>query len=286
MYLVLCLFRFIIRVIKDINIKSLKSRFERLLIPYIIYPSLILIVNNFSILIFGVNRFKRFITFYELLTQILFGSKFIIVFWFLFSLLFFNVFLILLSYLFKSYFLYMIRIFGIISYFLKYFIDFNFFNSYPKFIRFSLRDSLSIFPLCSLGIVIASSNIIAKHKFNLVSEFILGLFILFLFKYKLFTDTDKYYGIENICAALFLFSFFYYLPFDDCDSKVYRFIKQITSYTNGIYCLHTILAYYIRLIFGKKKTLSSCFILYLTSYLISFISTKILGKSKLKYLFL
>ena len=272
--------------IKDINIELLKTRFERLLIPYLVYPLLIWIINNLTFLIFSVSRFKRIITFYELYNQILFGCNLIVSFWFLFCLLFFNIVFVLLSYLLKPYFIFIIKILGIVVYFFYSSRKYNYFYNYPKFIRLSLTDSLSIFPLCVFSIALSSSNFITNLNFNIGNEIIIVLFILILFNKNIFSDTNKYYGIENILASFLLFIFFYSLPLYKSSSKMKLLIKRITSYTNGIYCLHTIITFYIRLILNKRNTLVSSFLIYFTSYIISFLSIKIFGKTKLKYLFI
>ena len=78
---------------------------------------------------------------------------------------------------------------------------------------------------------------------------------------------------------------FYLLPLENSHSFIQKIIKQITSYTNGIYCLHTRINRFCRIEFGFNGTLKSCFIIYLISYFFSFIGIKLLGKTRLKYLF-
>ena len=63
-------------------------------------------------------------------------------------------------------------------------------------------------------------------------------------------------------------------------------IKQFTSYTQGIYCLHSIVNDYLKLKFNfiKNNTFLGCITIYLVSYYLSYIGIKFFGKTKLKYL--
>ena len=67
------------------NYIKIKSRFERLLIPYLVYPISIWTINNLIFFIFHISRFNRYITCYELYKQLLLGYQFMIVLWFLLS---------------------------------------------------------------------------------------------------------------------------------------------------------------------------------------------------------
>ena len=65
-------------------------------------------------------------------------------------------------------------------------------------------------------------------------------------------------------------------------------ITKITSYTQGIYCLHELIRDYLKIKISivQNKTINGCFIIYLTAYFISFIGEVIFKKTKLKYLFI
>ena len=76
------------------NIKKFKSRLERLLIPYVIYPIIIWIINNLMFLIIKFNRYDKILTLNDLKTQIIIGRGIygISVLWFHFNLIFFTLF--------------------------------------------------------------------------------------------------------------------------------------------------------------------------------------------------
>ena len=69
-------------------INKILSRFQRLLIPYIFWPLLILIVNNFLFFFFSFSQFSRLLTLKDIYIQIIIGSKYHEIFWFQFNLIF------------------------------------------------------------------------------------------------------------------------------------------------------------------------------------------------------
>ena len=88
--------------------------------------------------------------------------------------------------------------------------------------------------------------------------------------------------------SICIFISFAMFPSEKIKNKIIiKVIKQIISYTPGITFIHIILANYISkyIIFIKKKTVLGCVIIYLISYLISFIGSLIFGKTKLRHLF-
>ena len=113
------------------------------------------------------------------------------------------------------------------------------------------------------------------------------LFLYLISNYYIFSIINGFSssGIKQIFISFFLFTFFSLLPLEYLNSKILFIIKQITKYTQGIYCLHFLFQYYMKLKFDKKGSLIGCIILYIISYLISFIGFSIFNKTKLKFLF-
>ena len=150
-----------------------------------------------------------------------------------------------------------------------------------------ILDTLSIFPLCVTGLTMASINIFQlckKYKTKVI--FFSFIFLYFLFKYKCFIDLGGYNGIMNIFASFFFFSIFYLLPLENINTNFQRIIKHITNFTQGVYCLQSIMNPFVNKIFNIHGTLKSIIITYFISYLISFIGFQIFGKTNLKYLFI
>lgn len=280
-------FFFSYNIFSERNINKFKNRLERLLIPYIIWPLLIFVIHNI------LNR-NNPISLNQLKIQLIFGRQFNVPLWYLFGTILLSIIFFILSIIMKNNFLLAIKMIAIISYFIQYSGYYKYFDEYQNDVRLPILDTLSILPLSIVGLLFASSNYIEilKKKNSLFFSY---LFIFILFKFDIFIDLGGYNGIINIFASLFFFVGFYLLPLDNANIFIKRIIKQITNYTNGIYCLQSTMIPFVRTKFyleGKLKTsftiiLNAIYIIiYLFSYFVSFIGTKIFGKNKLKYLFI
>jgi hypothetical protein len=160
--------------------------------------------------------------------------------------------------------------------------------NYPFRIRVSVSYCLRQFPQAILGFSFSTSKMALNLKmlrFPLFFSFIHLLVIILIFKYEVFTYVGPYSGIEYIFSSFVFFIGFYILPLDMINPKIYSLLKKVTSYTQGIFCLHTIIRFYVMLIFDKQRSINGSFITYILSYLISFAGIKIFGKTKLRYLF-
>ena len=265
------------------SIIKLKKRLERLLIPYIIWPLLIFIINNI------INHHKS-ISLYELKIQIILGRKFMVPLWYLFSMIFLTIMFFILSNLLKIYFLFVLQLLSFFTYIIQYSGYYKFLNEYKENVKKPILDTVSILPLSVLGLSIGSSNlkhILIDNKKTIL--FFSYIFLFFLFKYNIFIDLGGYDGIINIFASfasLLFFMCFSLLPLENINICVKRIIKTITNFTNGIYCLQSKMIPLCRRKFGLIGNFKSCIIIYLISYFISFIGIMIFGKTKLKYLFI
>ena len=97
---------------------------------------------------------------------------------------------------------------------------------------------------------------------------------------------NGYRGIEYIFSSLLLFIGFYLLPFEYTYSWIQLLIKQITSYTNGIYCLQGKIIAFVRFRIDKSGTFKTSVITYILLYAICFFGANLFKKCKLKYLFI
>ena len=80
-------FFFSYKTITERNALKIRQRFERLLIPYFIFPTILFIMNNICFIYFKFSFFGRFITIHDLIIQFIVGRNFIVVFWFQFYLI-------------------------------------------------------------------------------------------------------------------------------------------------------------------------------------------------------
>lgn len=286
-------FYFLLKNLIERDINKINRRFERLLIPYIIWPCIIWFLNNFIYICIKNNRFHRLLTLYDLIIQIIVGRKYFSVFWFQFSIIFLSVFFFIISFLFKKQFLFILQIIGILSYILQYSgWNYYYFSGYNSSIRLSIGYFSEIIPIAISGLTLSKFNIIEKISNNSNKAIFFNLVIIyFLFRYEIFVNINgfTYRGIISNFGSIFLFLFFSVLPFNHLKNNTFiLIIRQITSFTMGIYCLHELVRDYLQKIITlvKDKDIKGCIIIYLVSYFLSFICYHIVKKSKLKYLFI
>ena len=227
-----------------------------------------------------------------MIIQLITGRKFIDVLWFQFNLIFFTLLFFIISFLFKKDFLFILQIMGILSYILQYSeLNYNFFKEYKDTISRTLGYFSETAPIAVTSLSFSSINIIKKLENHRKKTLFLSIIILFcLFHYDIFSEVKgfAYRGIIKNFGSFFLFISFSLLPLNKIHSiELIRFIKQFTSYTQGIYCLHSIVNAYLKLLFNlfREGKFLGCIIIYLISYILSFIGIKIFGRTKLKYLF-
>ena len=286
-------FYYLLKNCNEKDIKKIKQRFERLLIPYLIWPTIILIFNNLLFFFIKFNRFNRILSFNDFIIQLILGRKYIGVFWFQFMLIFLTIFFFILVFL-KINILFIFYILSIISYFFQYSgYNYNIFITYQSSVKGSIGYLAEIIPTITAGLTLSSLNIIKRLEKNKSITLLFTIIIIyFIFKYDIFIDINGfcYKGIIMIFGSIPLFIFFSLLPINNIKSRIFvKFIKCSTQYTNGIYCLHSIISYYLRKInisLVINREISGCIIIYLISYFISFINYLLLSKTKLKYLFI
>ena len=264
--------------------KNVLKRLERLLIPYIVWPLLIFLKHNIIHFIF--NNSGRYISFHDLKIQLITGWGFVIPLWFLFSIAFLSLFFFILSNIFRKYFLLITQLLALLSYIMQYSQIYDCLNNYKKNIKMPIIFSISIFPISVFGLSFASLELMNTLKLNRYKTIFFSFVILILMlKYRFFVVMNGYEGIEYIFSSLFLFIGFYLIPLEKAFLQFQILIKYITRYTNGIYCLQGHVFSLVKLKIDKKGTFKTSVISYIILYFISFIGSKISGKSKFKYLF-
>ena len=284
-------FYFLYPTIKDLKSEKIKTRLDRLLIPYINYPIMIWIINNLLFLILKNNRFNRFLSLTELKTNLIVGRGIygIGILWFHFNLLIFTLLFYISRSFLKNTFLSVFQFTALLSYILQYSgKNYNFFNKYKSTISMSVGNLIETLPLAIGAFSISSFNFFQFISNNMKKYKIFSFYFLYLiFKYNVFSylDGNSSPGIKKFCISFILFTNFYIFHFKKIHSNILVIIRHLTKYTQGIYCLHFLIMHYFKKIFDKNGTFIGCISLYIISYLISFFGFKAFKNSKLKYLF-
>lgn len=284
-------FYFLYPIIQMKNIDKMKLRIIRIIIPYLVWPLIIWIIENLSFLIFHTNSYKRIISFNDLMIQFIVGRKFMKHLWFMFNLLFFSILFFIMSFFCSHFnFLFNLQIASIFSYIFQYSeINYIFFEKYSNCISHSIGYFVETMPFAHSAFLLYSSKFVEKLRINNIKSIIILTLILYLIsKYNIFSRLRgyTYSGIDKNIASVILFNIFYLIPLDCSKPKfIFNLLRLITRYTQGIYCLHIYISYIILLSFNIKGTLFACFSIYFIGYIFSLIGSKIFHKTNLKYLF-
>ena len=274
------------------NINKLYFRFERLVIPYFFWS----IIGWFlRIIYYHYLKINYFYKYKEFLQNLICGHIFNVALWFQSILIFTTIIFLIIIFLFKKHFLIVLQIFAIICYILQYSninynLNFKYLipHGYLTFGRFA-----EIFPNSVTGFTFKSKRIMIKLKTNRIKSILFSIIILIIIpKYNKLDNvkTFNYGGIRLNIGAICYFICFYLLPFEQIKNKnINEILKIITSYTGGIYYMHILLgnSYLISYIFkSKNHSLISSIFIYLICYIISAIGSKILIKTKFRYIFI
>lgn len=289
-------FFFLFSIIKDKNVKKMKSRLERLAIPYFCWPIFIWSLNNILFLLFQKSIFGFGIPFIKLKEQLIIGRIFLVHFWFLFNLLFFTIIFFILSLIFKlNCFLKIIEYIAILSYVLQYSkYNYFFFDRYKECVSHSLGHFVESFPIAITAFILKYSDILVNLlDYRNIVIFYCIIFNYFIYHYDIFTNIEifgkkyNYNGFDKNLFAFFSFIGFYLIPFDKFQyNYIIKIIKLISNYTQGIYCLHPIIISFATKILHLQRTFQGCIIIYILSYFVSFVSFKFCCIHKLRYLFI
>jgi len=276
------------------DITKITQRIVRLLIPYIIWPFIFLIINNFCHILFDFQQFRKKLTFHDYFVQLVIGRGIYSYFWYINVTLFSTFIFTIISYIFYGHFLFIIQLLGLISYRIhlsSFYANFDLKEKY--FSHSNIILFIEMIPSAVLGLTFGSKNITDNLKNHYIKHIIIHIiFLYFLFKLNIFQIHEGYLysGIEiNTIGAINSFIIFSLFPFEKClHERIICIIKNLSSYTGGIYYLHVILHFYLAkiIIFIKNRTLSGCIIIYLFCYFICFIGSRLFKKSILNYLFI
>jgi hypothetical protein len=274
------------KTLKFRNIIKIKLRLQRFLIPYIIWPLLIFLLNNIFY-IFGAKVKHRKLK--DLFIQLITGKRIYGILWFQCNLIISFILFSIIALSTKNEFLFIVQLFGIVGNFyhsLHYY--YKLFNIYILEIRSLFQDFGKVLLYSSIGITLSSlidiNNLRKKKKkvmfFSLISVYLIKDFAFI---------KNKFYYLRctiNGIAAISFFIFFSVISISN--KKIISLILIITNYTGGVYYLHLILWKILRrkLQIFNKKTLFGCFFNYIMCYFICFVGDKIFGKTNFKYLFI
>lgn len=279
-------FYFIYKDLNNLNINKIKQRFERLLIPYIIWPIIIWILNNLLNL-FYFNFLPMTIN--DLLSQLFWGHNFIIQFWFQWDLIMITLIVVIITFLFKANNLFILILIAILAYALQYSeINKEIYIHLDYYKRESICRLAEMFPYSVTGLYLANFEIINKLNKNKVKSFLLSLIVFFFIeKYKIFISINgiAYSGMKLNIHSISLIFFFSIISSDKISNN--KSLRIITNYTAGIFYLHwSVIKFFKNFVKHiENGTFIGCILIYLICYIICFFGFKISKRTRFKYLF-
>jgi len=220
-----------------------------------------------------------------LIYQIVIGNGLNMFLWFNLNLIFVLLFLAIAIFINNKYMTYIILI-GIQILFLYFWDTYNkFWDRYNFIIHFPLRPLRNTYKLGLVGFFLSSIKIIEKTK---DTKKVILLFILELLTTQFLINNSFLKGTLIIIFIILLIIIFSSIPFEKMNIIIFKLIKQITSYTGGVYYMHGYLNSLLNnYCWSKiiKKNIYKCIKHYFLCYFICFIGSQSLKNNNLKYLF-
>lgn len=274
-------FFFFYKTLISRNLDKYKRRLQKLLIPYIVWPLIIWIINNIYVHYFNIELKHSF---EDLTKQLLAGHCFIEVFWFQWDLIYETFLFILIELVFHNYKLFILIYIELIAYFLQY-SQFNYklFSSLNFEIKYTFGRFIEIIPYSISGFIFAYFKLIERLKTNRIRVFILFL-LIFILIYKYFFINEPfgfgYTGIKLHILSICIFTSFSIISNKIFTNNLIKTITLISNFTPGIYYLHIPIMLYFQnfIIFIKNKKLYGSLFIYITCYFICLIGNFFLKK--------
>ena len=216
----------------------IKHRFERLLIPYFLWPIIIWSFNNIFHFYLKVNLKTSL---YDLIVQFLTGHNIVAVLWFQLNLIIITLLMLLIHKLFNNNALFILINLQILAYYFQYsHINYTFFSKFSFYSKYPFGRFIEVIPFCVSGYIIGSLNIIKHLKKNRIKTFYITILILlFSMKFTIFLSIKgfMYQGIKLHITSIIIFILFALNPFEKA-KYIKNIIISVTNYTSGVYYLH------------------------------------------------
>ena len=271
-------FYFFQKTLKNRNLAKFNIRFKRLLIPYIIWPILILIINNLLFFLFNINLHHSF---KGLIKQLLTGHCFIPTLWFQINIIFTTFLFICIELIFRDNMLIILLSIEIASYFFQYSnYNYNFFFKFNFEFKYPFGRMLEIFPYTISGYILSNFSLIDYFKQNKIKSIYLCLLTFILFYNYSIINSPKGFGYSGLnlnILSICIFITFSLFNSKKQDTKIKYIIKLISSNSYGIYILHIPIMNYCKnyIFLIKKKTIYGSIIIFIICYLVCAIGKNI-----------
>ena len=270
------------------------KRFERLLIPQVgwaliywgaIYINSVLIEMQFEI---GIS---------DVIWQILSGHspKLNETMWYQTNLIILTVFFLITITIFERNYELIFWAIALAALFVQYSEMNMFFDSWRYELKYPLGRLIEMIPIAVVGFMISSTGLLEKIRNQRLIVSMISISLIWLDeRYNMFLPVKGYgySGIRMIVLAWAFISLFYVFPFEKVNEKIKIVISFLTKYTMGIYCMHRLISLFFTEIIDYLGlgivvgSFSFCIIIYILCYVCAWSGDILLGKTKMKALFL
>lgn len=288
-------FYYLYNTLFSFDCKRIYKRYQRLLIPYIIWPIIFFLLNKWL-----KRRNSNLRLNYSLLLlkqQLLYGSYLIQSYWYLWDTFVITSLFIIIVFIFRNHYLFVYLILGITSFILQYNgMNNRLFSQYRMGLkRYSFGRILEMIPCAVAGVSIKDTGFINLLRNHQIKTIIICIYLIyFSVNSGAFNSAEGlgYSGLKLYLISICLFLGFAMFPYNisknkTTNKKIINIIKHITGYTAGIYYLHesifSILVNYFNE--NKIRTILGNIQIYLFCYLICFIGNKLFKNTILVNLF-
>lgn len=275
----------------SLSIKYLLRRIKRLLIPYIIWPIIVWIINHILNILLKSQLFPSSIQVLKL--QLLWGCIFMPQFWFQWDLIIITLFFYMINLIFINHALFILQLLLLLSYICQYseYHYKNIFMKYNYYNRYTIGRLFETIPFGVTGFSFGFYNYFNILKNLKGKTLILSLIIYNIVKdYNIFSDIKglSYQGINLNIQSICIISIFVLFPINSNNNYyLIKFLSLITNHSAGIFYLHVTIhsyfQYYIEDI--KKGTFFGIILNYCICYSICQIGMFFFSKTEMKYLF-
>ena len=275
-------FYFYYNTLKEHNIFKKKQRFQRISIPYIIWPICTFICNNILFKSFGFSQYNRNLYIKDLVLQLVFGMNYHSIFYYQFNLIFLTIIFSIISLLFKKSFIFIFQILLIVAYIFQYsYWSFNFFREY-SYIIYSLGLLFELLPFAVIGVTLNHLDAISNlENFKILVIFFILVIVFLILKFDIFVRIRGYFypGIFFNIGGTCIFILFSLFSFQN--KKIIFILKIITKFTGGIYYIHMICYSVLtrKIFFVLNQTFHGSILIYLICYIICYLGDKMTYKT-------
>ncbi len=237
---------FMLTDVSEVTNAKFKSRLERLLSPVMFWGLIYYIIYLMIDKVYGLNLIERK---RDIIYQLIFGSKFNSTLWFQFAIILSTIIIFcLFKFLSKEDSKCILLLTAVASLFMQYSnISYYLFVNMNDSYKLSIAGWFECIPYVTIGVFVGTSRIFDKVSTNKARYTIIFSCISIIFmwvNYDIFYKPKgfMYAGLDECIMSFIIVLLFYILPIKYLNKRVKSFIKFISKYTVGVYCIHRLVA--------------------------------------------